>query len=201
MKFSKFLIAGLLLTATGAFAQNEADNTYDKSPSFGIKGGLNLSTITGDDFDSPDMRTSFHIGAVAEFPLADMFSIQVEGLYSSQGFKTDLDVDNEDVEFQIDYINLPVLAKIYVTKGLSLDVGPQFGFKVNEEIDTNPDSDSGDFETDRVENFDFGVAGGLTFQSEMGLFASGRYIYGMTDIVEDTDAHNSVFQISLGYKF
>jgi len=35
----------------------------------------------------------------------------------------------------------------------------------------------------------------------MGLFASGRYTYGFTDVVEDADTRNSVFQISIGYKF
>lgn len=202
MKSLKFFIAGIVLFGSGlTYAQNEADNKTDKSPSFGIKGGVNFSTVTGDDFDSPDMRTSFHVGALAEFPLADMFSLQVEGLYSSQGFKTDLDINNEDVEFQIDYINVPVLAKIYATKGLSFEVGPQFSFKVNEEIDIDPEDNPGDFETDQVKDFDFGVAGGLTFQSEMGLFATGRYTYGMSDIIEDADVHNSVIQISLGYKF
>lgn len=200
-----FATAIVFASALTANAQSEADNTNDMSPSFGIKGGVNFATVTGDDFDSPDMRTSFHVGAVAEFPLADMFSLQAEGVYSSKGFKSNIDGGiiggDGDIEYQLDYIDVPVLAKIYVTKGLSFEVGPQFSFLVNEEIDSDPTDDPGDLETNEAENFDFGVAGGLTFQTDMGLFATGRYTYGMTEIIEDSDAHNSVFQVSIGYKF
>src|SRR5690606_4500169 len=103
--------------------------------------------------------------------------------------------------YQLDYINVPVLAKIYATKGLSFEVGPQFGFKVNEEFDSAPSEDDGDTDLNEAKDFDFGIAGGLTFQTEMGIFASGRYVYGLTDVIEDVNVRNSVFQISIGYKF
>lgn len=206
MKSLKIFATAIVFASTlTASAQNEADNKTDMSPSFGIKGGVNFATVTGDDFDSPDMRTSFHVGALAEFPMADIFSLQLEGIYSSKGFKSNIDGGivggDGDIEYQLDYIDVPVLAKIYVTKGLSFEVGPQFSFLVNEEIDSDPTGDPGDFETNEAKDFDFGVAGGLTFQTDMGLFASGRYTYGMTEIIEDSDAHNSVFQVSVGYKF
>lgn len=204
MKSIKMIAASILMMAGAvANAQNEADNTTSRAISFGVKGGVNFTSITGDDFDSPDSRTSFHVGALVEFPLADMFSLQAEALYSGQGFEFDqpgLD-GNEHVEYQLDYLNIPVLAKIYATKGLSFEVGPQFGFKVNEEFDTNPSDDPGDTNVDEAESFDFSVAGGLTFQTQMGLFATGRYTYGLTDVIQDVDAKNSVFQIGIGYKF
>ena len=183
----------------------EADNTTSRQPSLGVKGGVNFATVTGDDFDSPDSRTSFHVGLVGELPLADILSLQVEALYSGQGFKSDIDGGliggDGKVEYQLDYINVPVLAKIYATRGLSFEVGPQFSFKVNEEIDSDANDDGGDLDLNEAKDFDFGIAGGLTFQTDMGLFATGRYIYGVTEIVEDTDVKNSVFQIGIGYKF
>jgi hypothetical protein len=203
MKTLKFFTAGLIMMSfVTANAQNEADNTESKAISFGVKGGVNFASINGGDVDSPDMRTSFHVGGLAEFPLADIFSLQVEALYSGKGFSYEFEgSDGDDAEFQLDYIDVPVLAKIYATKGLSFEVGPQFSFLVNEEIDYNPNSDSGDIPVDDAESFDFGVAGGLTFQTEMGIFATGRYVYGLSDIYKDVDAHNSVFQVGIGYKF
>lgn len=188
-----------------AGAVTYAQNPKGMSPSFGIKGGVNFATVSGDDFDNPDSRTSFHVGVLAEFPMADIFSIQVEALYSGQGFKTDIPGGvfggDEKVEYQLDYINVPVLAKVYVFEGLSLEVGPQFSFKVNEEYDANADANEGDLETNDAEDFEFGLAAGLTFQTQMGLFATGRYNMGLTDIFENSDAKNSVFQIGVGYKF
>jgi hypothetical protein len=201
--FKLFSVSALLL---GAITATNAQGNDSMAFSFGVKGGVNFSTITGDDFDSPDSRTGFHVGVMGEMPLTSMFSIQAEALYSAQGFDFDYEgSDGDNAEFQLDYINVPVLAKIYVLKGLSIEVGPQFSFLVNDEVDLNPNSDDGDIDLDGTDfeanSFDLGVAGGLTFQTEMGLFASGRYTMGLTDIYDDIDSKNSVFQIGIGYKF
>lgn len=197
--FKLLSVSALLIgTVTVSNAQDKSSNKESMSPSFGIKGGVNLATVTGSDFDSPDSRTSFHVGLVGEMPIADILSIQAEVLYSGQGFDFRPLPGGDKAEFQLDYINVPVLAKVYVFKGLSLEVGPQFGFLVNEKIDFKSGND---VDLDDAKKFDFGVAGGLTFQTDMGLFASGRYVYGVTNIYDDVNIKNSVFQIGLGYKF
>lgn len=201
MKNLKFLTAALLFGAIQFTNAQESSST--SGVSFGVKGGVNFANVTGDDFEGPEARTSFHVGVLVELPLAEMFSIQAEALYSGQGFKSEINGigTSDNVEYQLDYINVPVLAKIYVTKGLSLEVGPQFSFKVNEEIDADPNNNAGDFDLDEAESFDFAVAGGLTFQTNSGFFATGRYTYGLTDIVKDADVKNSVFQLGIGFKF
>jgi hypothetical protein len=207
--FKLFSVSALMLGAVAASnAQEDA--------SFGVKGGVNFATINGGEFESPESRTSFHVGLLGEFPIADIFSIQVEALYSGQGFEYDntysvidlgapggVRTENETVEYQLDYINVPVLAKFYLFKGFSLEAGPQFSFLINEEIDSAPNDNEGDTDTDNVETFDFGVAGGATFQTEMGLFATARYTQGITNIIQDSDENvtNSVFQLGIGYKF
>lgn len=210
MKSIKVFTVGAMLLSAIAISNaqstptttDESNNADSMAASFGVKGGVNFATVTGDDIDSPESRTSFHVGVVGELPISEMFSLQAEVLYSGQGFETDIEgEDNSKVEYQLDYINVPVLAKIYVLKGLSIEAGPQFSFKVNEEVDSDPNNNPGDTNVDIAEDFDFSVAAGLTFQTEMGIFATGRYNMGITDIVEDLDVKNSVFQIGLGYKF
>lgn len=209
MNSLKLITTGLLLACTSIVsAQDEADNTSDKSISFGVKGGVNFATAvnTDDNFETPESRTSFHVGVLAEMPITDMFSIQAEALYSGQGYDLHFEgPDDDNAEVQLDYINVPVLAKFYLIKGLSIEAGPQFSFLVNDEFDLNPNSNDGDVPLDEldyeVSNFDFGMAAGLSFQTDMGLFASGRYTRGFTDIYDDLGHQNSVFQISLGYKF
>jgi len=197
-----FATAIVFASALTANAQAEADNTADKTVSFGVKGGVNFATITGDDIDSPDSRTSFHVGALVEVPVSDMFSVQAEAMYSGKGFDFDYEgSDGDKAELQLDYIDVPILAKFYLTEGLSLEAGPQLSFLVNEELDVNPNSDSGDVPLDDAESIDLGLAGGLTFQTNFGLFATGRYIYGLSDVYKDVDVHNSTFQIGIGYKF
>lgn len=122
-------LAVILLTS-GAYAQ---------SVKFGVKAGLNVSTFTGDDSDEAESLTGFHVGGVAEIKFTDKFSLQPELLYSTQGAKASVSgieggvAYNADIKAKVSYINLPVMAKYYVIPGLSLEAGPQVGFKVDAE--------------------------------------------------------------------
>jgi len=195
MKFTKFLSASLLFLAviTTANAQEKA--------SFGIKGGMNFSTVTQGKFeDGPDNRTGFHIGVVGEVPIvSNVFSIQPEVLYSQQGFESNYNLlgTSYTTKHKIDYLNIPVLAKLYIIKQLSVEAGPQFGFKLNESHDTNDNS----IETNEVNKFDTALAIGASFNFDNGLFLTGRYTYSLNEVVKDTDAKNKVFQVGLGFKF
>lgn len=206
MRLLKLFTIGtfLLGSLTAANAQDNASNSDSMAISFGVKGGLNLATING-SIESPDSRTTFHAGVFTEFPIAEIFSLQVETLYSGQGAQLEFEgTDGDKAELQLDYINVPVLAKFYLFKGFSLEAGPQFSFLLNDEIDTNPNSNDSDAPTalrDNLKTFEFGMAGGVTFQTDLGLFATARYIQGVTDIAEDLNVQNAVFQIGLGYKF
>ena len=199
MKKSILIIAMVLFGATTVSAQEYWN--------FGVKGGVNFSTVTGDYFDSPDSRTGFNIGVLAEIPLANRFSIQPEVLYSAQGF-TEASIDQENfadvddnVEYQLDYVQVPVLAKIYLVDGLSLQAGPSFNFLVNEELDYQPLEDGGDINLENAQDFEFGGAAGLEYKFNNGFFVQGRYTYGFTDVIEDTDINNSTFQAGIGYTF
>ncbi|MCF8715305.1 PorT family protein [Joostella atrarenae] len=186
------LVIATLLVGTVASAQSWSDEFQ-----LGARGGVNFSSVTGDDIDSPDNRTSFYAGLVAEAPISERVSIQPEVFYSGQGF----DVDDQDTEFQVDYIQVPLLAKIYLAEGFNLHAGPQVGFKVNEELDFEPTEDAGDFDTDEINDVDFQLTGGAEYKFENGFFLQARYSYGLSEVVEDTDIHNSVFSAGLGFMF
>ena len=84
------------------FMVNAQDKSTRRSDiSFGLKGGLNFSMISGDDTDGLDGRIDFHIGVVNEIPISDKFSFQPEILYSSQGDK--MSIDDIDIDFNFDY--------------------------------------------------------------------------------------------------
>jgi hypothetical protein len=167
---------------------------------FGIKGGLNYSTVTQGDFDEgPDPRTSFNIGFFGEIPLIEnVFSIQPEFIYSRQGFENNYTIlgSNYKTTYKIDYINMPILAKIYLGKTFAIEAGPQFGLKINENIETD------DTSTDRndVNSFDTALAAGISLNFD-DMFVSGRYTYSLNEVVKDSNAKNSVFQVGIGFKF
>lgn len=195
MKKYVFLIA-IMLVSINASAQ-----TWSEQVQIGVRGGVNFSTVAGDDLESPDGRTSFYAGLLAEIPLNERFSLQPEVFYSGQGFDITDEPNRRDAEFQIGYIQVPLLAKIYLIDGLNIHLGPQFGFKVNEEIDYAPGGNSGDINSDSVKDFDFQLTGGLEYKISRNIFIQGRYSYGLSEVVENVNLHNSVFSAGIGFMF
>ena len=199
MKKSVLVIAMMIMSTTFISAQ---EYVY-----FGVKGGVNFSSFNGDgydDFVNPEERTSFHLGLLAEIPVSDRFSIQPEVLYSAQGYDIASIDGGDDIEYQLDYINVPVLAKVYLFNRFSLEAGPQIGFLVHEEVDSNPTGDGGDFNlnNDQFKKVDFGVGLGASYKIS-NFFISGRYTLGLTDIydIDGVDAKNSVIQAGVGLMF
>ena len=162
---------------------------------FGAKAGLNFASMTGDDADCLDGRTSFHLGVTAEIEMSDTFSIQPELLYSGQGYTAD-----GDVTVKVDYINLPVMAKFYVADGISLEAGPQIGFLASAKADV--DGESTDIK-DLLKSTDFALNLGAGYKLDSGLNFGLRYSMGLTDVPDgDSDGFkHSVLQLSVGYNF
>ena len=210
----KLILCAVALISGLTIAQAQSDS---KAVQLGVKGGLNSSTISGDDIGELKSRTSFNAGLVAEIPISERVSFQPEVFYSGQGFDIqENDQDNifdtdDNVEYQLDYIQVPLLLKVYLVEGLSVEAGPQFGFKIHEEIDFEPNNDGGDIEIDsndsNIKDLDTGIALGTAYKFDNGFFLSGRYTFGLTNIFEDgtafenVDAKNNVWQFCLGFMF
>ncbi len=109
------------MAATGANAQGLE---------WGVKSGANLSWHTEvfataglSGSIEQKMRTGFYAGMFAEKVFSRRFGLQAELLYSQTGTK--FEVGEHSFAIKTDYIVLPVLAKLYVFRGFSVDLGPQ----------------------------------------------------------------------------
>ncbi len=206
-----------LFTLTQVMAQEEHnDHANEKTSIFGIKAGLNLSDLSG-DAETTEPRLSFHIGATVELMISEKFSVQPELIYSSQGGRGeyfDYYMGNRiEVEetLKLDYIYIPILAKYYLTEQLSFEAGPQVGFLVSARFDAeanfNGETESVDQNVnDSFKSIDLGLGVGMGYAFDNKLNVAARYNFGLSNIIDDDDAEdsksqNSVFQISLGYRF
>ncbi|AXT59400.1 PorT family protein [Aquimarina sp. AD10] len=163
-------------------------NSQAQDIKFGFKGGINLATINGNDVgDQIDGRTGFHLGTVLQLSILETFVIQPELLYSAQG--------TDDID--LDYINIPVLAKLKFAKFFSVETGPQFGFIVNDGF-KNATEGLQDVSFLEAETFDFGFAFGGSVEYN-DFFMQARYNLGLTEIINGRDGKNSNFQISVGF--
>lgn len=190
MKKSIISLAVLLFIVMTAFAQNGPI-------SFGAKAGVNFSSILGDEVDDFDGRTSIHFGAVVKIGVSDVFAVQPELLYSTQG--ATWSIAGVDSTFKLDYLNVPIMADFTVVEGFSLQAGPQIGINITSEVDIDGETE----ELEDIESLDMGLGIGAQYTSPMGLFFQARYMVGLSDIVDDGDFknQNSVLSISAGWFF
>jgi len=184
------LAAALMLSSVATFAQH-AVGSFTIQP----KVGLNIATLT--KADGSDPRIGFVGGAEFEYQAADIVSLSFGALYSQQGCK--YDVSGVKTTSKLDYINVPVLANVYVAKGLAVKLGVQPGFNVNSSVKVAKGNTKVETDAD-AKSVDFSIPVGLSYEYN-NFVLDGRYNWGLTKVVDGADSKNSVFQITLGYKF
>lgn len=186
-----FLIAALVLSSVATYAQH-AVGSVTLQPRI----GMNVADLT--KMDDSDPRIGLLVGAELEYQATDIFSISGGILYSQQGCKWSDDGMTQTVK--LDYINIPILANVYVAKNLAVKVGIQPAFNVNDKIKESMGDTSGQTKLDGTKSFDFSIPVGLSYEFS-NFVLDARYNFGTTNVFDYSDSKNSVFQIALGYKF
>ena len=175
-----FVMAAMVLSSVGAFAQQAAGTTTIQP-----KVGLNVSTI-GDN----DWKAGFAAGAELQYQATDNLGVAVGALYSVQGFK-DVKVAGmtfEGGKWNPGYINVPITLNYYPVAGLALKAGLQPGFLVNKD------------DAEDVKTVDLSIPVGLSYEYQNIVF-DARYNIGVTKVADNWDHYNNVIQITVGYKF
>ncbi|MBA7607097.1 hypothetical protein ES703_14249 [subsurface metagenome] len=188
---------------------------------FGVKGGMNMSDITGEDVElleeSLNLDLGIKMGMVGgiflELGLTDMLGVQIEVLYSSKGSKGEfefLGVEG-DMAFNLSYIDIPILLKFKIPIEGPIEpelfIGPSLGYNLSSEIVVEAE---GEKETedlgDETKSIDFGLefGGGVGYNLGGGkIIIDARYVLGLTSIseYEDEEIKNTNISIRLGYAF
>ena len=184
------VMAAVMLASVGAYAQH-AVGSFTLQP----KVGMNIANLT--DADDADARIGFVGGLVTEYQATDIFSLSAGVLYSMQGCK--YDNDKVKTTSKLDYINIPIMANVYVAKGLAVKLGVQPAFNVNSEVKVSGGKYSTSADVD-AKSFDFSIPVGISYEYS-NVVLDARYNWGLTKVVDGSDSKDSVFQITLGYKF
>ncbi|CAA7196250.1 porin family protein [Chryseobacterium potabilaquae] len=196
----KKLFLGLAIAASSlTFAQEKSqEKMKSASPiAFGVKAGLNVSSISADDTKG---KAGFYGGVFANIPVASSFSVQPEVLYNGAGAKIE---GVSDVKLNLDYISVPVMFQYNALPNLYLEAGPQFSFLINSKLKMNGGSVD---VKDNVKGFDFGIGLGAGYYFTPNIGLTARFVAGVTDVSKEMGGiqekgKNNVFQIGLAYKF
>mgnify|MGYP003627354696 FL=1 len=200
MKKTLLIISLTILTITTVKSQEKIQ--------FGVLGSVNFTSMTSNDLlNKEEYKTGFQIGALVEIPFGKKFSLQPEILYSTQGVKGIVPLYYDVIpgapapepvfgEYTLDYIKIPVLAKIYLIKNFSLEIGPSFNFLINDEFKYNSIT-----YTDLTKSFEFGGVIGLSYKIKSRFIVNAKYFSGFSDVSKSDFAKpkNYGFSIGIGY--
>ncbi len=168
--------------------------------SWGPKAGLNVTTMSNADLNS---KASFTAGMFGQMHTANWFALSLEVLYSRQGGMkkhTVAGIKNKN-KIKTEYLNVPLLANFYVTRGLALKTGVQVGFclSARQVVETGgvtaKQGITGQFHT-----ADVAIPVGISYDWGRLVF-DARYNFGVSHAMKEGSSRNGVFQFTAGFRF
>lgn len=209
-----FTLASLILGANSLAAQ-----------SFGIKGGLNASSIylentSNNSSEETKATPGFHLGFFGNSPLSNLFSIEPSILFNTKGYRSEAVADannsyTRSVNLYYADVNVPLKlaiggdkVKIYAKAGPYLGFGLAGRNKTTTVIFGNESTSTKDVEwgtgnLSDLKRIDYGVTigAGLDIDNlQIGL----AYDYGLADISASnnfgTTVSNRVLRLSFGIR-
>lgn len=199
----KLLIFLLALSATSVWAQ------------IGLKGGINFANVTKVSSINNTSNTGYAVGLFMAPKTRGIFGFRSEIDFSRQGYNFDTNINTGNVN--LDYILLPQLTTISITKYFQIQLGAQMAFLVNSKA-TQSNAGTGSYADmmSYYNKFDYGLAGGLEIHPFKGLLVGARYNLSLGDLyknlttmtpgtmpsfIPDVNVKNNVLNIYLGWHF
>lgn len=185
---------------------------------FGIKAGVNFANVTNASDINGDNTTGFLAGIFLAPPSKGIISSRTELLYSRQGYNYKTGTNTGTVN--LDYIMLPQLMSINITKFFSVQAGAQIAFLINAKADSSNDGSTSSNPygaiMDYYNKFDYGFAAGIEVHPFKGLLIGARYNISLGNLYKDpssyppgtppsfippVDVKNNVVQLFAGWIF
>ena len=196
MRNASCIVLILLGTLSQAIPASSADLLV------GVKGGMNLANLTGDDVFNNSTSLVGIGGAFARYRLSEMFSLAPEVLFSMKG--ADFEAEGIETEQQFQYLEIPVLVRAAWRResklGPSLFGGPSLGILLDNKITDGAEIDL----DDGSRSADFGVIVGAGLDYSLGsgvVLFDVRYERGLTSWTDNLDEKHSVASFMLGYGY
>lgn len=182
----------------------------------GIKAGLNFAKVTKASNINAESSTGFHAGIFLAPESRSIIGYRSELIFSRQGY--DFKSGSTTGEVKLDYILLPQLLQINITKIFAIQVGGQMAFLLNAKADSTKPASTGNAQVDKLvdlmNRFDYGLAGGVEIHPVKGLLIGARMNVSLGNLFKDpatiaarpnfypeVDAKNNVVQLFAGYRF
>ncbi|UJP65186.1 porin family protein [Mongoliitalea daihaiensis] len=168
----------------------------------GVRGGVNFSTFGGGDIQDDDYsnRTGLSVGLYATVPILPFLAVEPGVYYSIRGTKNN---DFANSRAVLGYVDIPVLARLYVGSAFNVFAGPQLSFLQSSRFEGDLFGSTVGFDTNAVRERDFGAVVGVGFNPAKSFNVQASYNYGMQPVFKNSnvDVYNRGFTVSVGYTF
>lgn len=173
---------------------------------WGIKGGINFSNLFIEQTDDESARTGFHAGFYTKIPVATNFAIQPELMFNTKG--ADAEYASGQIDYNLNYIDVPVLADFQLGPTADLLIGPYVGVLLGSvaEVDGNFGDELVEISRDDFAPVDFGFSAGFALNFN-ALSVGTRYSLGVVQVAKTETAEtilgsasNSLAQVYLSYR-
>lgn len=181
----------------------------------GLKGGINFANITKVSSINNSSNTGYAVGLFIAPKPRGLFGFRSEIVYSRQGYNFDTNTNTGNVN--LDYILLPQLSTINITRFVQIQLGAQMAFLINSKASESNSNTTGYGKLmDYYNKFDYGLAGGLEIHPFKGLLVGARYNLSLGDLyknlgtanpgtvpsfIPDVNVKNNVVNVYLGWHF
>lgn len=217
------LVSAMAVSAQRASSSSSSFFSTEKADqpvTFGVRAGMNVSTLTG-DVEDVNSRIGFNVGVSLDIPLLQSLYLQT-GLYATQkGFKYDETDDGVTYEEKANplYLQIPILASYRYNFSdatqLQVNFGPYLAYGIagkykesgsysNASVEHEYDYFGDDDDQFGAKRFDCGlmVGAGVTVSK---FYIGCAYEFGLTNIFDSEDDDYSVkngnFMVNVGYNF
>ena len=163
---------------------------------FGIKGGVNVSNLNFNNNTITDSKVGVNFGVLAHIHASKTWAIQPEVIYSLEGAKSH---GNNNISYNLNYINVPVLLQYMFSNGFRLEGGPQIGFLLSAKTKNSDVSVT----NNAYESTAFSIPLGVGYLTTSGLGFDARYVFGLSNINQDKSGpviQSNVFQLGIFYQ-
>jgi hypothetical protein len=157
---------------------------------FGIKAGVNFANVTNASEINSGSESGFMAGIFLAPPSTGVMGFRTELIFSRQGYSYKTNTNTGVVN--LDYILLPQLMQINITKFFSIQLGAQMAFLINAKADSSTSSGGsspyGEI-MDFYNKFDYGFAGGIEIHPFKGLLVGARYNISLGNLYKDPSSY------------
>ena len=174
-------------------------NANAQTAHFGIKGGLNASSLNSANNSDMQTKIGFNAGLLAHIhSLHSSWAIQPEIYYSDEGAKSKA---NNNAKVNLGFINVPVLIQYMFDNGFRIEAGPQLNLLMSAK--QKAENSTTDIKK-QLNTADFSIPVGVGYLLSSGFGFDARYNFGISNIYKNDNVpktRSNVFQFGIFYQF